>query len=292
VDPFRKSAFTFSKHCFEMLTVEARCPKLLFYAAQSAHVFRRALFFLRGGGKSPVGTHPISPDIFSTYSLRQIEQNCGCGFVKPVSTKNRRKKMKSKLPLAVAASALVLAAFTGSLQAVPIAIDGTISFSGTATTDTTSLLTSTKFTAFQDVTVGAPSALYGAYLGTSGASVTMTPFTWNPPGASTPINPLWTFVSGGNTYSFNLSMLHQDFVSPLSMILSGSGTAFITGPGSEYLPTTGLWSLTTQTFGQANFTFSSTTKTQANSVADGGSTVFLLGTCLLGFAFVQRRLVA
>lgn len=165
--------------------------------------------------------------------------------------------MKTLLIPAIAANAALFAAQT-TLNA-SLAIDGTISFAGTATADSPNLMSATKFTSFTDVTVGAPSALFGAYAGTSGASVTVAPFTWNPPGASTPIDPFWTFISGGDTYSFDVLSLHEDFVTPTELVLSGMGTATITGPGTDYSATTGEWSLTAQTFGDSAFTFSDTT---------------------------------
>jgi protein with PEP-CTERM/exosortase system signal len=188
--------------------------------------------------------------------------------------------------LKVASAILAVAGFALNSQAIPIT--GAISFSGTATMDGTSFLTATKFTSFQDVDVGAASALSGSYAGTSGAAVTVTPFTWNPPTASTPINPLWAFMSGGNTYSFDLSALHLDFASTTGLLLSGLGTAHITGPGSTFQDTSGSWNFSSQTLGLATFTFSSTT-TIANNVPDGGSTAILLGGSLLGLCAVGRK---
>ena len=204
--------------------------------------------------------------------------------------------MRITLTKAVAANALIFAAFTGSLQASLTPINGTISFSGTATADGSSLLTATKFTSFQDIVVGSPSSLFGDYLGTSGAAVTMTPFTWNPPGTSTPINPLWIFSSGGDTYSFNLSSLHQDFASPTDLVLSGVGTAFITGPGTEKEATTGLWSFTAQTFGQSTFTFSSSTTAVVSSVPEPSTIVaglfMLIPLGLTGIRIIRNRKTA
>ena len=115
---------------------------------------------------------------------------------------------------------------------------------------------------------------------------------WNPAGASTPLNPLWSFVSAGKTYSFNLISLHQDFVSSTALVLSGLGTAFITGGGSEKIATTGLWNFTGQTLGVSSFTFSSSADVNApvTSVPDGGSTAMLLGSGLVGFAWFRRKL--
>lgn len=184
---------------------------------------------------------------------------------------------------------LAISGFTLSLQALPIPISGSISFSGTSTINGTSFVTATAFTSFQDVFVGAASALSGDYAGTSGAIVTMSPFIWAPPTASTPVHPLWTFVSGGDTYSFDLSVLHEDYGSPTGLLLSGLGTAHITGPGLDELDTTGNWNFSAQTIGLATFTFSSTTTVPPQSVADGGITVLLLGGTLLGMGFVARR---
>ncbi len=182
---------------------------------------------------------------------------------------------------------LALAGFALSAQAIPIA--GVISFSGTSTIDGTSFVTATKFISFQDVSVGAESALAGDYAGTSGAAVTMTPFTWAPPTASTPINPLWSFMSGGRTYSFDLSVLHQDYASATGLLLSGFGTAHITGPGSDKTDTEGHWNFSAQTLNVATFTFSSTTTVPPPSVPDGGTTVLLLGGSLCGLALIKRK---
>ncbi len=183
---------------------------------------------------------------------------------------------------------LTIASIALNIQAVPIPVTGSISFSGTTTINGTSFVTATEFTSFQDVTVGAPSALSGNYVGTSGAAVTMTPFIWSPPTASTPVNPLWTFVSGGDTYSFDLSVLHVDYASTTGLLLSGSGTAIITGPGLDFLNTTGTWNLSAQTLDLATFTFSSTTSVP-NAVPDGGTTATLLGASVLGLAFIGRK---
>jgi hypothetical protein len=184
---------------------------------------------------------------------------------------------------------LAISGLALSAQAISTPISGNISFSGTTTIDSTSFVTATRFLSFQNVVVGAPSALSGDYVGTSGAAVTVTPFIWSPPTASTPLNPLWTFVSGGNTYSFDLSILHVDYASPTGLLLSGLGTALITGPGMEKLNTTGTWDFSSQTLGQTSFTFSSTTTVPSAAVPDGGSTVAMLGASLLGLSIMKRK---
>jgi len=200
-----------------------------------------------------------------------------------------------KINLMSPKTASLLLAVTGfalNLQAIPTLISGNISLSGTVSIDGTSFVTATRFTSFANVFVGAPAALSGDYVGTSGAAVTITPYTWSPPTTSTPISPLWTFISGGNTYSFDLDVLHMDFASPTGLLLSGLGTAHITGPGLEKLDTTGHWDFSAQTLGLSTFTFSSTTTVPTATVPDGGSTVAMLGATMLGLAWMKRKSIA
>ena len=198
-----------------------------------------------------------------------------------------------KTNLTSAKSLCLILAITGcalSSQAIPIT--GSISFAGTTTIDGVNFISATKFMSFQNVTVGADSALSGSYVGTSGAKVTVTPFTWSPPTASTPINPLWTFKVDTLTYSFDLSVLHQDYASLTGLLLSGTGTAHITGTGSNSQDTTGNWNFSAQTLGLSTFTFSSSTTIPAATVPDGGSTVIMLGASLLGLGLVGRKQTA
>lgn len=199
--------------------------------------------------------------------------------------------MKTTLiPLKLAGLALALSGFTLSVQAIPTPITGAISFSGTSSMDGTSFVTATQFTSFENVFVGAPSALSGDYVGTAGADVTMTPFTWAPTTASTPINPLWSFAIGGLTYSFDLSVLHEDFASTTGILLSGLGTAHITGTGVDKMDTSGNWSFSAQSLDLATFTFSSTTAAAPqHGVPDGGTTVVMLGSALLGLQLIRRK---
>ncbi len=206
--------------------------------------------------------------------------------------KAQKRKQKLKITLLSPKTACIILAITGftlSLQAIPTPISGSISFSGTSTIDGPSFVTATRFTLFQDVVVGSPSALSGDYFGTSGAAVTLMPFIWNPPTASTPLNPLWTFTSGGNTYSFDLDVLHQDFASNNSLFLSGLGTAQITGPGLDKLDTAGRWAFSAQSLDLATFTFSATTTAPVSGVPDGGTTVAMLGGTLLGLGLLRLK---
>lgn len=201
--------------------------------------------------------------------------------------------MKIKPIQAFAAGAVLFAVLAGSVQAVPTSIEGTVSFSGSATTDDANLANATKFTDFGTVTVGQESGLSGDYAGTAGAPVDFTPFTWDPVTASVPLNPLWTFDNGGNTYSFDLTSLSVDFVSSTALVLSGLGTAMITGPGMDKLPTSGLWNLSGQTQGgAASFTFSSSSTVPTPAVPDGGATALLFGLSMLGFGLLKSRITA
>ena len=198
-------------------------------------------------------------------------------------------KKNITVPGMISSAILAMSGFALSAQANSIPIVGNISLSGTVTMNGPSFDTATAFTGFEDVTVGGPSALSGDYVGTSGSAVTLTPFTWSPPTASTPINPLWSFVYDGDTYSFDLTVLHEDYASPTGLLLSGQGTAYITGPGTDYLPTSGTWDFSSQSQGQTSFTYSSTTIVHAASVPDSGSTVAMMGASLIGLIVMGRK---
>lgn len=199
--------------------------------------------------------------------------------------------MKINIPYqqTIAGVILAISGFALNAAATPIPISGDLSLSGTITMNGPSFVTATAFTSFQDVTVGGPSAVSGAYVGTSGSAVTVTPFTWSPPTASTPINPLWTFIYNGDTYSFDLTALHVDYASPTGILLSGLGTAYITGPGTDYLPTTGSWNFSSQSQGLTSFTYSSTTIVPGSTVPDGGSTVVMMGASMIGLVILGRK---
>ena len=115
----------------------------------------------------------------------------------------------------------------------------------------------------------------------------MTPFTFNPAGASTPINPLWTFVSDGKTYDFDLSAIHEDYASATGLLLSGTGTAQITGE----LDTVGVWDFSVQTLGDSSFTFSSTTRVPTvTNVPESSNILPVLGAIFCGMALLKRKL--
>jgi hypothetical protein len=187
--------------------------------------------------------------------------------------------MKLKIFLAA-----VVAAFT--IQQTPaVPIVGQVDMSGVATLDNTdlALATSASFPGSPDGFVIQGS---GSYAGTEGAVVTWTDFSWNPP--STPVTPLWTYMFGGDTYSFDLATLTVVSQSSSFLNLTGTGTATISG--GLYDPTPGTWSFTISDTGgpNANMRFVYVSNTAAEGVPEGGSAIALLGFALLALEGVRR----
>jgi hypothetical protein len=165
-------------------------------------------------------------------------------------------------------------------SAFAISISGEISMSGGATANNTDLTAATAISSFGVVTV-TPGSTAGAYAGTDGSLVTYTPFTFTP--FSGPISPLWTFTSGGVTYSFDLLSVSKDpGATANSLTLHGSGMARISG--GVYEDTPGEWVFTINR-GTSLFSFSSST-----AVPDGGATAMLVGLGLLGMGCMRRKL--
>ena len=169
--------------------------------------------------------------------------------------------------------------FSQQAQAVPIT--GGISLAGGYTVNTGNLNTATAFTSFPSVLVFSVSGSYsGVGTGLSSPVVTMSGFTFNPFGPA--VIPLWTFMSGGNTYSFDLTVLSSRLQpGDNSLTLKGTGTLHITG----FTDTAGSW-LFTANQAVDTFTFSSSN----GAVPDSGSAVALLGIALAGIEGVRRAL--
>jgi hypothetical protein len=185
--------------------------------------------------------------------------------------------MKKTLLTGILALGMVIAA-----QAIPIT--GSIDMSGTATLNSTFLGSATAATAFSAVTVGG--APTGSFAGTFGASVTWSGFSWP---SNVLVAPLWTFMFGANTYSFdlaNVSVFSQD---NSFLNLMGSGTLHVTG----FDDTPGLWSFTISNPGggeHPNFEFTFANSQTAAGVPDGGMTVAFLGIAFVGLAGLRRKL--
>jgi VPDSG-CTERM motif len=127
----------------------------------------------------------------------------------------------------------------------------------------------------------------GIFAGTAGSPATMSAYTFSGDGTgavcTTCPEVQWSFVSGGNTYSFTLISLTNAHTTSTAIAASGLGFVQING-GS---PLAGSWSMNGTGSGfqyGANFTFVSTT------VPDGGSAVALLGVGLTAVESVRRIL--
>jgi hypothetical protein len=187
--------------------------------------------------------------------------------------------MKKTFLSGILAVGMVIAA-----QAIPIT--GTIDMSGTATLNNTFLGSATAATAFTGATVGG--APTGTFAGTFGSSVTWSGFSWP---SNVLVAPLWTFVFGANTYSFDLANVSVFSQSNSFLNLMGSGTLHVTG----FDDTPGLWSFTISNPGggaHANFMFTFANSQTGSGVPDGGATVALLGIAFVGLEGLRRMLHA
>jgi hypothetical protein len=191
-----------------------------------------------------------------------------------------RKNMKAILNSLLGAG-MILAA-TSSVQAIPIS--GSLQFVGSATMNAAG----TAFVGFSDPIGGGlgPWVLGGTQTGsysgvTDSTTAIWSPFTFNPPAAS--VTPLWTFTIGTTIYSFDATSMTGGFVNNTTLNISGAGIAHITG----FDDTLGIWTVTATGSG-LNFTFGAST--DAGSVADGGTTLLLLGVSLTALALVSKRL--
>jgi len=164
-----------------------------------------------------------------------------------------------------------------AFSAVAIPISGAISFSGTDTQSNPDLSAATEFTGFTNVVVSSTGGT-GSYSPVLlGQAVTFEPFTFRP--SLTP-NPLWTFVSGGNTYSFDATGATVAFSNSNTLTLEGTGIAHITG----FDPTPGKWFFSANNAGGTS-TFSVST---AVTAVPEPTSLLLLGFGLVGMAGVSR----
>ena len=177
-----------------------------------------------------------------------------------------------------------------------IPITGTVDMSGTAFLNNTALGSATATTGYMSVTVGGIPT--GSFTGTFGDSVTWSVFGWNP--STAPVSPLWTYhdVGTGFNYSFNLGTVSVMTQTNFFLNLLGTGTLFITGPGSPYdaAGTSGAWSFTiSNPTGTTHDTFAFTfanSQTAIPAVPDSGSAAALLGIALAGIEGARRVLRA
>lgn len=180
---------------------------------------------------------------------------------------------------------------TSSVQAVPIS--GSITILGIGDLQTTAgskLGTATGISG----TTGTVFFGDGSFAGTAGASVGISSFMLNP--VSTPISPLWSFMVGDLTYSFDLLGMTVKVNNLGLLYITGTGLLSITGDGSSYDETAGTWIYADSKFGflSSNTADSGSTPNvpgTVNSVPDGGMTIILLGVALSGFYFFRKHIL-
>lgn len=188
--------------------------------------------------------------------------------------------------LTIATALAVLAALAPQTHAA--FISGTVDFIGTTAIDGTGPLTATAFTSFSGVTVDFGT---GSYAGTVGDTATIKPFSFNPP--SSPMTGLWSFSSGGTTYSFDLQTLVKDSqgvpadAPGLGVIrVSGTGIAHATGlsdtPASFVLHASGG-------LADLELAFGASATAIPPGVPDTGATLSLLSCGLIGLGFLRRK---
>ena len=179
-----------------------------------------------------------------------------------------------KILLAIVASAAGVGLLS-SAQAVPIT--GMLNIGGTATFDTNSLATAHSATFSDALVLGGNSGDFAGFA--VGTPVVMASYTFDP---STITNGLWSV----NGFTFNLTAsLVQLPRSATFLSITGTGT--ITGPPG-FDPTPGMWAFTSQNAGgrpHSTFSFSANT----TALPDGGMTMALLGTGLMGLAAFRAK---
>jgi hypothetical protein len=176
--------------------------------------------------------------------------------------------------------------FLPQVHAIPIT--GSVDMSGTVALDSSFLGLATQANSFLGVTVGGLPT--GSFTGTFGDSVSWNAFGWNP---GAPVPSLWSFSDAGTgyTYTFNLAGVTIKAQDNYFLNLLGAGTLTITGNGSPYDPTAGVWSFTiSNPLGGAHSNYTFSFANSQTTVPDGGSAVALLGIALAGLEALRRRL--
>ena len=136
----------------------------------------------------------------------------------------------------------------------------------------------------------------GDFAGTNGSNVTFTNFTFNGSGNSATlvggsVIPLWTFTSGTNTFSFDLShLMSATFTAGgnNALDLSGEGVVHIT----NFQDTLAMFSLHANGHVLTFDILQAGNSANGQAVPDAGSAVSLLGLGLLGLEVLRRKLIA
>ena len=170
--------------------------------------------------------------------------------------------------------------------AVPIT--GSIGTTGSLTFNTSSPATATEETSWISPQVVKDSGAFTAIA--SGTPITMSSAIWNF-NTSTPINAFWTV--GGFTFQLLSSFIAAQGTSGGLAYLTVDGTGLVSGNG--YTPTVMSFNMTSQdpvagvTGGVNSWSFSASGASTLSSVADGGSTIMLMGLALTGVAWMMRK---
>ena len=168
-------------------------------------------------------------------------------------------KMKAKTSFIVGAVALTVASVSAQAQ-VPVA--GTIDLTGGLTIDSAAPGATTFETFYGPSGTGGPVVQAGgglpsgSYASIPGNTVAgfnapfdfATYFAAFESSTTLPSFELWSFSSGGQTYSFQVNTVTTDSQLILGgtafVNIGGTGTANITGGSTTYLPTAAVWSIT------------------------------------------------
>lgn len=228
---------------------------------------------------------------------------CKCELESGKQSLKTLAKLKMKNKLAIMSGVLAtFVIFTSSVQAIPIT--GSIIIAGldggnVLTPVGSKLGTATGIAA----TTGTVTYGDGSYTGTAGASVNISSFMLNP--LSTTVSPLWSFMVGGLTYSFDLTGMSVKISGGL-LSITGTGMLSIAGSGSSYDETGGTWTyfavdVGANKFSDGVFGFLSsntavsdpdlTPNTPVGSVPDGGMTIILLGVALSCLYFFRKHIL-